>query len=253
VAPVLLATFGPIPLASVPANLLAVPVAGAVMVWGLTAGLAGGALGEPVAAVLHGPTRLGSSWLELVATRAAAAPLGELGAVQVTVLAGALALRVASRGRPAARVRPLAGALALVVVSVAVVAAHAPVPLRSAPTTGLVRWHAEGTDVVVLGEGGAHRALGTGAALTALRRSGVGGIDLLVVADASVPDAVVDAVLRVHPAGAVLVHRTARAITARPSVHTAPNGSSALDVGRLTVRVVDAGERLVVEAVPRRR
>ena len=36
VAPVLLATFGPVPVASLPANLLCVPVAGLVMVWGLT-------------------------------------------------------------------------------------------------------------------------------------------------------------------------------------------------------------------------
>src|SRR3546814_9572429 len=42
VAPVLLATFGPMPVASIPANLLAVPVAGAVMAWGITAGLVAG-------------------------------------------------------------------------------------------------------------------------------------------------------------------------------------------------------------------
>ena len=58
VAPVLLGTFGPIPVASVPANLLAVPVAGLVMVWGLTAGLVAGAAGEPLAALLHSPTRV---------------------------------------------------------------------------------------------------------------------------------------------------------------------------------------------------
>src|SRR3546814_8489814 len=45
VAPVLLATFGPMPVASIPANLLAVPVAGAVIAWGITAGLVAGVAG----------------------------------------------------------------------------------------------------------------------------------------------------------------------------------------------------------------
>ena len=45
VAPVMLASFGELPVAAVPANLLAVPVAGLVMVWGLGAGLAAGVAG----------------------------------------------------------------------------------------------------------------------------------------------------------------------------------------------------------------
>src|SRR4029453_19253711 len=71
VAPVLLATFGPIPVASLPANLLGVPVAGLVMVWGLTAGLLAGVAGDPLAAVLHQPTQLALAWLDLVAERTA--------------------------------------------------------------------------------------------------------------------------------------------------------------------------------------
>ena len=38
VAPVSLAVFGPLPLASIPANLLAAPAAGPVMVYGLPGG-----------------------------------------------------------------------------------------------------------------------------------------------------------------------------------------------------------------------
>ncbi|NIR36721.1 MAG: hypothetical protein GWN79_08665, partial [Actinobacteria bacterium] len=57
VAPFLLAVFGPMPLAALPANLLAGPVSGAVMVWGCTAGLVAGAAGGGVAAVLHLPTK----------------------------------------------------------------------------------------------------------------------------------------------------------------------------------------------------
>ena len=44
VSPLLLGLFGPLPLASLPANLLAGPVSGAVMVWGCTGGLFAGVM-----------------------------------------------------------------------------------------------------------------------------------------------------------------------------------------------------------------
>ena len=56
VSPLLVATFGGVPLASLPANLLAAPAAGPIMVWGLTGGLVAGVVGGPVAQVLHLPT-----------------------------------------------------------------------------------------------------------------------------------------------------------------------------------------------------
>ena len=104
VAPVLLATFGPIPVASLPANLLCVPVAGLVMVWGLTAGLRrrrGRRRRSPT--LLHQPTRLALAWLELVAERTAHAPLGELHLQQVVALAGGLAVVVVAASRPGLR------------------------------------------------------------------------------------------------------------------------------------------------------
>ena len=77
VAPVQLAVFGPLPVASVPANLLAGPVAGPVMVWGLPAGLVAGLVPEPVAAACSTcPTLLGVRWIALVARLGQAAPLG---------------------------------------------------------------------------------------------------------------------------------------------------------------------------------
>ena len=106
VAPVLLATFGPIPVASIPANLVAVPVAGFVMVWGLTGGLAAGLVGQPVASVLHGPTRAALGWLELVADQAAGASLGELRSAPRD---GARArLGVAVLARQGSHLRPIA-------------------------------------------------------------------------------------------------------------------------------------------------
>jgi competence protein ComEC len=62
--------FGHVPLVSVPANVLAGPVAGGVMLYGLPAGLLAGAV--PVAApVVMLPCRLGVRWVDLVAMLAA--------------------------------------------------------------------------------------------------------------------------------------------------------------------------------------
>ncbi|MFP3902051.1 MAG: ComEC/Rec2 family competence protein, partial [Acidimicrobiia bacterium] len=113
VAPLLVAAFGSVPLASLPANLLAVPVTGPVMVWGLTGGLAAGAAGGAVATVVHAPTRLGLAWIDAVASAAARWPLGELRWPHVAVLvAGTVVLvGVARRETAAARetgVRPRA-------------------------------------------------------------------------------------------------------------------------------------------------
>lgn len=98
VAPLLVAAFGSVPLVALPANLLAVPAAGPLMVWGLTAGLVAGVAGGPVASVLHLPTRLLLAWIEGVAQVAARRPLGDLRATHLAVLAaGALLLAVGSR------------------------------------------------------------------------------------------------------------------------------------------------------------
>jgi competence protein ComEC len=57
--------FGRLPLVSVPANLLAVPVAGFVMLYGLPAGLLAGAL-PPVAPVVMFPCRIGVRWVDTI-------------------------------------------------------------------------------------------------------------------------------------------------------------------------------------------
>lgn len=67
VLPVQLAVFGSLPLASIPANVLAGPIAGPAMVWGLVAGLAGGLGGDATAAILHLPTQLMLGWVAAVA------------------------------------------------------------------------------------------------------------------------------------------------------------------------------------------
>lgn len=71
--------FGRLPLVSVPANLLAVPVAGLVMLYGLPAGIAAGLLADVapgVSTVLMLPARAGTRWVDIVATVGARAEPG---------------------------------------------------------------------------------------------------------------------------------------------------------------------------------
>jgi competence protein ComEC len=106
VAPVAVTAFGGIPVVSVPANLLAVPVAGPLMMWGLPAGVVAG-LVPALAPVLHLPTQLAVRWIALVARVGARAPLGEANAgVMVAVglaVVAVIAVRIAS---PRARRTP---------------------------------------------------------------------------------------------------------------------------------------------------
>jgi competence protein ComEC len=94
VAPVLIPAFGPMPVAAVPANLLAEPVAGLVMMWGCSAGVVAGLVGGPFAAVLHWPTRVGLGWVVAVARWAAELPLGRVDLPVMVLLAGAVAAAV---------------------------------------------------------------------------------------------------------------------------------------------------------------
>ncbi len=86
VSPLLLAYFGPLPLASLPANLLAGPISGLVMVWGCTAGLLAGITGGVVADIIHLPSQLMLWWIGGVAASAARAPQAMLGVVSLLLL-----------------------------------------------------------------------------------------------------------------------------------------------------------------------
>jgi competence protein ComEC len=253
VAPVLLATFGPLPVASFPANLLAVPVAGLVMVWGLTAGMVAGMLGGRVADLAHLPTRAMLGWLAQVASRAAALPAGQMGAAHLAGLGGGLLVAMASRrsSRPAA-VQRLGLGVALISVLAAVVTAQAEPGLRTELQPGVVRWHAAGAEVVVLGGVGGRSSLSASAVLGELRAAGVASIDLLVLADASVPTSLAVAVEARHPLGAVLRQGGGAAGGGEPTPDAplipAPPGPQAVVVGGLEVRLVPTPDRLVVDA-----
>ena len=82
VAPLLSGGDGAATLVSLPANILAVPVAGPLMAWGLVAGAPAGWLAEHGATgpamVLHLPTRVGVGWVGAVARVAAAVPAAKI-------------------------------------------------------------------------------------------------------------------------------------------------------------------------------
>jgi competence protein ComEC len=63
VAPLIIPVVGPLPLASLPANVLAEPIAGFVMMWGSTVGVVAGLVGGWPAAILQAPVRLGVWWV----------------------------------------------------------------------------------------------------------------------------------------------------------------------------------------------
>jgi competence protein ComEC len=192
VAPVLVATFGGLPVASLPANLMAGPAAGLVMMWGLGAGLVAGLVGGRPAALLHLPTSLFIGWIETVARVASSLPLGELdGAGVAAVAVGLVMLVVGSR----VQWRPMvAGGTAVVVLALLAPAAdlRRP-PLEAQPAPGASLWRAGGATVVVLegaSPGGPERLL------EGLRRAGVRRIDLVVAAAGGPADASAVAALR---------------------------------------------------------
>ena len=288
VSPLLVATFGSVPLASLPANLLAVPAAGPLMVWGLTGGLVAGAAGGAVAQVLHLPTRLLLTWLELVATTAARWPLGDLRAPHLAVLGAAVAAVVTGRAlarpdlpgdahhragsrvvdpdrrprarRGAGRVVTCAGG---VVAALAVVAAAAPLGgasfggaspgrLELPLGVGATLWRRGGACVVVL-DGRAR----DDAVLAGLRAERVPRVDVVIVRTSARSAGEVVSTLRERwPDVVVLAPRPGSTTPVGvdvPVVSAAlsPPGGTVLDVGGLRLTVAaNTGGRLDVEVAP---
>ena len=87
VLPVQLAIFGSLPLVSIPANVMAGPIAGPAMVWGLISGVAGGLCGDAVASILHVPTKLMMGWVAGVARWGAALGWPQIEAGEVATAA----------------------------------------------------------------------------------------------------------------------------------------------------------------------
>ncbi len=194
VAPVLVPAVGPMPLAALPANVLAGPLAGALMVWGLTAGSIAGVVGGDVAWLLHRPSALGVALLEHVAAVGASIPAGRIDLRHLALLALGAALGRSSWS--------LARPVAAVVVAVALL-----VPITSATTPGPVEagWAAtvwiDGPVAVIDLSAGASAV----EVLDVLRRHEVAAIGLVVSRSArSDGVAVIDAIEARYPVGAII-------------------------------------------------
>ena len=182
VAPVLIAVFGGIPVAGVPANLLAAPAAGPVMVWGLGAGVVAGLIGGVSAMALHWPTHLLIAWIAWVAHSAASLPLGEIHERELGLLAiGAVVAAVAQHvGFVGVR---RAGLVLVATATVApAMALRASAPLRVALAPGATLWRADAAVLDIDGRVDGARLL------EALRRAGVARLDLVVARTSSSDD-----------------------------------------------------------------
>ena len=194
VSPLLVATFGPLPVASLPANVLAGPAAGPVMVWGLTGGLVAGLVGGPLATALHLPTRLMLTWLEGVALGATRLPLGSLGPAHLALAAAGLALLLVTRPSTATTPTPAPGSapapaparggpwvrrVGVGLVAAALVGAAWPRPPVTGPVelgVGATAWRGQEANVLVAdGRARAEAVLG------GLREAGVGDLDAVVL------------------------------------------------------------------------
>jgi hypothetical protein len=176
VAPIEVARFGGMPLAALPANVLAAPAAGPIMMWGLTAGVVAGLTGGPVATLVHLPTRALVWWVAGVARSAARAPLGELRARHLLVLGIAAGVLALARTAPGRR---LAIALAVVaLVQPPLTYGHLSVGEQALVTGVTVLRGRDGTTVLTVDD--TARARST---LEALRRHGVRRVALVVAVD----------------------------------------------------------------------
>jgi competence protein ComEC len=176
VAPVLLPIFGGIPFVSLPANLLAVPAAGPLMMWGLAAGLPAGLVGGRFATVLHLPNRALLWWIATVAHRAARLPLPQLTARWMPALAaGGVAVVLIRRARARPRVSASVLLVAALLVGGLAVSTRSHQPDGREITRGARLW--AGGGAVVVEVSGAD----PGQLLEALRQAGVRRVDLLVL------------------------------------------------------------------------
>jgi competence protein ComEC len=218
VAPVLVPVFGGLPVASLAANLVAVPAAGPVMMWGIAGGLPAGLVGGAVAHAVHLPTGWLVGWIAWVARVSARLPLGELRLTHVLVLTGAATLLASTRHVW----RIVAFALAAVTLAApAFTDRHPRTAWEATVADGARLWQTAGVTVLELDRAS------PATLMPALRHWRVRHIDVLVVARRSAQETAATLTRRV-PARLVLAD-------ARREV----------DAGALVVQTGEEGSRVV--------
>lgn len=250
VAPVLVPVFGGLPVASVPANLLAVPMAGPLMMWGLGAGLVAGLAGDPWARLAHLPTGMAVAWEAGVARWGAALPLGQLGRWHLGALGGLVVVGLAARRLRSESAGGRFGAALLVATAIAVMLAPAVALARAGPldgrpvSAGARLWREGGATVLVVDGGRAPPAT----LLSGLRAAGVRRLDVVVATRAGRAVATsLGPVLRRFPARLVLAPSGDDLAGA-----VVPLSGSRIQVGRLSVETGQVDPRLEVRVVARR-
>ena len=232
-------------MAGLPANILAVPVAGPLMMWGLAAGLPAGLIGGLFARIVHLPTEGLVAWVAAVARWGAAAPLGRLRLPHLVFLA-VLALAIAwVRRRGARAVRRGLVTAGVAVLLAPAVGARWPASVDGVElATGATLWRRGGATVMVV-EGATSSP---GRLLSALHEADVRRLDLLVVANPGVAAARgVEPLLRRFPAGVLLAPAGTRLAGA-----VVPADGTRVEVGPLAVDVDSASPRLAVRVGPAR-
>jgi competence protein ComEC len=227
-APLLMSMGDRLSVSAIPANLVAVPVAGWVMVWGLAAGVPAGLVGEPIATLIHQPTRLMCRFLEWVATWGADPRWPRLGPVGLGVVAGGTLWWAATRRR--SRWLASGGVAALVIFGAIVGWARSPGPEIFEVPGALVARHG-GVVVVLDGAADPSRLVGE------LAERSVTRIDLLVVTSAGRRTAA-----QVHFLGSMIEVRTTLAPEGRIA-SSVPLHPGRLTVGGVTVEVSRNGSR----------
>ena len=187
VVPVLTVAFGGVPLVGVLANLLAVPIAGPLTAWGITAGLVAGVAGAPVDALLHLPSVVMLDWLLGVARRAAQVPLGLVTAPELLVVGGVGLVASHARG---ARL----GAVAMVVTLLVVARPSSAAIAGAEVARGASVWR-DGAVVLVL-----DGVPDAGRLIAGLRTAGISRVDVLVAGrgNRAIADVVADLRSRIH-------------------------------------------------------
>ena len=238
VAPIAIPAFGPQPLFSVLANLLAAPAAAVVMMWGCTAGVLAGLVGDGVADALHRPTVLGLRWVVMVARVISTLPpiTITLPAVAVAAVAGAAAGLLRGRARTA-----VALVCVMTLLLPIVVGRHGRSSLVDARIGGARVWVSGGSErsvVVVIGG-----EVDVAGVLGGLRKWRLQRIDLLVRSSAA--SSAVEA--ERHILERVTVGRTA---TADKPVQPGAGSVDHIDIGQFAVEIDRSGPRLEVEVRP---
>ena len=238
VAPLIIPIFGGIPVAAVPANLLAAPAAAGVMMWGLTGGVLAGLVGGGVAAGLHLPTRGLLAWIEAVAAGLTDLRLGYLAMTHVVVLGVALSVVSVARRRTAAVVVAWLAAGAVLVTPI-LAERDPPAPFPQALGVGWesTLWWTPDSSVLLLGASeSSERLLGD------IRVAGTERIDLIVASSGGARSASEVAVLRRRYGGSVVWAPAGNRIAGA----TVPDAGAVATVGGLVVTVEGAGDRLDV-------